>query len=65
MNRRLEKRHKRQVARARAQVKVSAPDVRTAEQLKALRLANRALVGHGTTQPKPYAAPGVQSDEAS
>jgi hypothetical protein len=37
----LEKRHKRKVARAKARVKVSEPDVRTPEQIKAAREASR------------------------
>jgi hypothetical protein len=43
MNRRLEKRHKRQVARAKERVRVSEPDVRTPEQLAAAREASRAV----------------------
>ena len=43
MNKRLVKRHKRQVARARERVKLSEPDVRTPEQLAAAREASRAL----------------------
>jgi hypothetical protein len=43
MNKRLEKRHKRQVARAKERVKLSAPDVRTPEQVAAAREASRAV----------------------
>jgi hypothetical protein len=43
MDKRLEKRHKRQVARAREHKKLSEPDVRTPEQIKAAREASRAL----------------------
>jgi hypothetical protein len=43
MNKRLVKRHKRQVARANERVKVSEPDVRTTEQLVAAREGSRAL----------------------
>ena len=57
MNKRLEKRHKRQVTRARQRVKLSAPDLRSPEQLKALREASRALVGHGSRPPAHYATP--------
>jgi len=42
MDKRLAKRHKRQVARARANVKTSEPDVRTPEQIEADREASRA-----------------------
>jgi hypothetical protein len=41
MDKRLEKRHKRQVARARARVRLSEPDLRTPEQIKAAREASR------------------------
>ena len=42
MDKRLAKRHKRQVARARAHVKTSEPDLRTPEQIEADREASRA-----------------------
>jgi hypothetical protein len=61
MNKRLEKRQKRQVARARKRLRVSAPDLRTPEQLRAVREANRALVGHGAVPLPPYAAPHSQT----
>jgi hypothetical protein len=41
MNKKLLKRHKRQVARAKARVRLSEPDVRTPEQVKAAREASR------------------------
>ena len=37
MDKRLAKRHKRQVARAKEKVKLSEPDVRTPEQIEAAR----------------------------
>jgi hypothetical protein len=47
MDKRLEKRHKRQVARARAHIKLSEPDVRTPEQVAAAKEASRAATaGH-------------------
>jgi hypothetical protein len=42
MDKRLLKRHKRQVARAKANVKISEPDVRTPEQIEAAREASGA-----------------------
>ena len=54
MNKRLEKRHKRQVARAREKVKLSEPDVRTPDQIKAAREASRAVVGHSSAPLAPY-----------
>jgi hypothetical protein len=47
MDKRLAKRHKRQVARARENVKLSEPDLRTPEQIKAAREASRANTNHG------------------
>ncbi len=41
MDKRLAKRHKRQVARAKEKVNVSEPDVRTPEQIEAAREASR------------------------
>jgi hypothetical protein len=45
VNKRLEKRHKRHVLRARERVNLSQPDLRTAEQLKAAREASRRKTG--------------------
>ena len=45
MDKRLAKRHKRQVARAKENVKVSEPDVRTPEQIQAARDASRPAGG--------------------
>ena len=42
MDKRLQKRHKRQVARAKERVKLSEPDVRTPEQIRAAREASQA-----------------------
>ena len=63
MNKRLEKRHKRQVTRARERVKTSAPDTRTPEQLKAVREANRARVGHGSVPLAPYTTPTTKAED--
>lgn len=56
MNKRLEKRHKRQVTRARERVRLSEPDVRTPEQIRAAREASRG-VGRNSPQ-ELYSAPG-------
>jgi len=45
MNKRLLKRHKRQVSRAKERVKLSEPDLRTPEQIKAAREASRSAEG--------------------
>jgi hypothetical protein len=47
MNKRLLKRHKRQVARARGHKKLSEPDLRPPEQIRAAREASRATDGRG------------------
>ncbi|MBC7924138.1 MAG: hypothetical protein H7039_00625 [Bryobacteraceae bacterium] len=45
MDSRLAKRHKRQVARAKDKVKISEPDLRTPEEIKAAREASRPAGG--------------------
>ena len=47
MDKRLQKRHKRQVARAKEHVKLSEPDLRTPEEIKAAREKSRATQGPG------------------
>jgi hypothetical protein len=49
MDKRLAKRHKRQVARAKEHVKVSEPDLRTPEQIEAAREASRPDRSRGAT----------------
>ena len=56
MNKRLEKRHKRQVARAKQRVKMSEPDLRTPEQLAAAREASRAVSSVGSDPHAYYSA---------
>ena len=63
MNKRLEKRHKRQVTRARERVRLSEPDVRTPEQIRAARDASRG-VGRNSPQ-ELYSAPGPVSATAA
>jgi len=57
MNKRLVKRHKRQVARAKDRVKVSEPDLRTPEQLQAAREASRSLTGRRNDPHAFYSTP--------
>ena len=65
MNKRLLKRHKRQVARARGRVRLSEPDLRTPEQLAAAREASRAPAGR-RTDPRPhYATPAPKRAAAA
>jgi hypothetical protein len=47
MDKRLAKRHKRQVARAKEHVKLSEPDLRTPEEIKAAREKSRPTAGRG------------------
>ena len=61
MDKRLTKRHKRQVARAKAQKTVSEPDVRTPEQIKAAREASRPEISHGIATNVRSAMPTVRS----
>ena len=61
MDKRLAKRHKRQVARAKEHVKLSEPDVRTPEQIKAAREASRAAQGGGNTGNKGNVLSAVRS----
>jgi hypothetical protein len=56
MDKRLAKRHKRQVARAKEHVKTSEPDVRTPEEIKAAREASRAAIGNRSAGPQ-FSAP--------
>ena len=45
MNKRLLKRHKRQVSRAKEQARLSEPDLRTPEQVRAAKEASRPAGG--------------------
>ena len=63
MDKRLAKRHKRQVARAKERVRISEPDVRTPEQIAAAREASRPDYSLGLafarpSKPRPAAAAG-------
>ena len=61
MNKRLLKRHKRQVARAKENAKLSEPDVRTPEQIKAAREASRPTGGFTGGPHANYSAPIAQN----
>jgi hypothetical protein len=71
MDKRLEKRHKRQVARAKSRIKLSEPDVRTPEQIKAAREASRPDSGRGDTHnvaapARPFrSSPGTSTGSAA
>jgi hypothetical protein len=57
MNKRLLKRHKRQVSRAKDRGKLSEPDLRTPGQLTAAREASRAVAGRRTARRPLYSRP--------
>ena len=57
MNKRLLKRHKRQVARAKERVRLSEPDLRTPGQLAAAREASRAVASRRTDRLPHYSTP--------
>jgi len=62
MDKRLLKRHKRQVARAKEHVKLSEPDMRTPEEITAAREAGRAASGGKRNDSNAsYAGPSVRS----
>lgn len=60
MNKRLLKRHKRQVARAKEHVKLSEPDLRTPEQITAAREAGRSAGGRRGGSDAQGAAPSIR-----
>ena len=62
MDKRLAKRHKRQVARAQAKVNVSEPDVRTPEEIAAAREASMA--NSGISSPGKVSAPAGPARKA-
>lgn len=61
MDKRLQKRHKRQVARARERVKVSEPDLRTPEQLAAARELSRSVSDRRADARLPYSTSSPNS----
>ena len=65
MDKRLQKRHKRQVSRAKDRVKLSEPEVRTPEEIKTAREASRPPRGWGKGPPANYATPPVQGHAGS
>ncbi len=65
MNKRLLKRHKRQVSRAKGQVRLSEPDLRTPEQIKAAREASRPGGSRRKGPNAYYATPPVNAPTAA
>jgi hypothetical protein len=65
MSKQLQKLHKRKVARAKMNKKVSEPDVRTPEQIKAARDASRPAGGHGAAMNLGGSAPTSRGNRPS
>jgi hypothetical protein len=65
MNKRLLKRHKRQVSRAKERIRLSEPDVRPPEQIRAAREASRAATDRRTGAHPRYATPTQSHAEAA
>jgi len=67
MNKRLERRHKKQVERAREHKKTSEPDVRTPEQIKAARELSRPKIDTAApfarNRPAPVSGGAAKTDE--
>lgn len=59
MNKRLAKRHKRQVARAKERGTLSGPDVRTPAELTAAREASSAVGGRRNDHRRSYETPAA------
>jgi hypothetical protein len=61
MDKRLMKRHKRQVSRAKEHVKLSEPDVRTPEEIKAAKEASRPAAGRSAGLNLPSSVPSFRN----
>jgi hypothetical protein len=62
MDKRIAKRHKRQVARAKERVQLSEPDLRTPEEIKAAREASRLASGRGSGSNTPGSVPAFRNN---
>ncbi|MGA3074951.1 MAG: hypothetical protein ABSG56_14775 [Bryobacteraceae bacterium] len=65
MDKRLQKRHKRQVSRAKERVRLSEPDLRTPEQLKAAREASQPAGGWRNRAHGLYSKPSTPNPAGS
>jgi hypothetical protein len=65
MNKRLAKRHKRQVLRAKKRVRLSEPDLRTPEQIKAAREASRPTGARGSDGGTRNPTPSVRNSQTT
>jgi hypothetical protein len=64
MNKRIEKRHKRQVARARERVRTSEPDLRTPEEVTAAREVSRSVASRHSMPHAAYATAPIRTGAA-
>jgi hypothetical protein len=64
MDKRLAKRHKRQVSRAKERVRLSEPDLRTPEQVRAAREASRPGGGRRNDPHALYSTPPIHPGTA-
>ena len=64
MDKRLAKRHKRQVTRAREHVGLSEPDLRTPEEIKAARDASRPTGARGSDSNVHSSKPSFRNSKA-
>jgi hypothetical protein len=65
MTNRIQKRHKRQVSRAKERVKLSEPDVRTPEQITAAREASRPAGGWNSGRQAQYSKVSTRNQPAA
>jgi hypothetical protein len=61
MNKRILKRFKRQVSRAKHRVRLSEPDLRTPEQLTAAREVSRSVASRHSLPHAHYATPSIRN----
>jgi hypothetical protein len=61
MNKRILKRHERQVSRAKAGVGLSEPDLRKPGQFTAAREVNRSIAGRHSLPHAHYASPSIRN----
>ena len=64
MNKRLLKRHTRQVVRAKEHVRLSVPDLRTPEQLREAREASRPSASRRNDPQAHYSTPSIRKNSA-
>ena len=61
MNKRIMKRHKRQVSRAKERIRLSEPDLRTPEQLTTAREVSRSIASRHSLPHVHYSSPSIRN----